>query len=64
MNFDAFWQTHRRFILGYAGGVLGFFVLLFLLTGSARDSRVVGHPSDRRTVLQHRDHRRPERVSE
>lgn len=39
MNFDAFWQTHRRFILGYAGGALGFFILLMILTSGARGER-------------------------
>lgn len=49
MNFDAFWQTHRRFILGYAGGVLGFFLVLFVLTSGARDKRDEAERSLRRT---------------
>jgi len=36
MNFDAFWQTHRRFILGFAGGVVLFFILLALTGGGAK----------------------------
>ena len=49
MNFDAFWQTHRRFILGYAGGVLGFFLVLYLLTSGARSQRDEAERSLRRT---------------
>jgi hypothetical protein len=37
MNFDAFWQTHRRFILGLAGGVVVFFILLAISGGGAND---------------------------
>ncbi|MDA0666778.1 MAG: hypothetical protein O3A95_00270 [Planctomycetota bacterium] len=37
MNFDAFWQTHRRFILGMAGGVVGFFILLALTASGSQD---------------------------
>lgn len=40
MNFDAFWQTHRRFILGLAAGVVGFFILLAITgSGSKEDFR-------------------------
>lgn len=40
MNFDAFWQTHRRFILGLAGGVVAFFILLaFTSSGAKEDFR-------------------------
>lgn len=35
MNLDALWQRNRRFILGFAGGALGFFLLLWMLTSSA-----------------------------
>lgn len=37
MNFDAFWQTHRRFILGLAGGLVAFFILLAITGGGAKD---------------------------
>lgn len=37
MNFDAFWQTHRRFILGMAGGLVVFFILLAITGGGAKD---------------------------
>jgi len=37
MNFDAFWQTHRRFILGFAGGVVLFFILLAITGGGAKE---------------------------
>lgn len=37
MNFDAFWQTHRRFILGAAGGILAFFILMALTSSGAKD---------------------------
>lgn len=33
MNFDAFWQTHRRFILGLGGGIIAFFILLAITGG-------------------------------
>ena len=35
MNLDALWQRHRRFLLGFAGGTLGFFIVLWMLTSSA-----------------------------
>jgi len=38
MNFDAFWQTHRRFILGMAGGLVVFFILLAITGGGAKES--------------------------
>lgn len=37
MNFDAFWQTHRRFILGFFGGVVVFFILLAITGGGPED---------------------------
>lgn len=37
MNFDAFWQTHRRFILGFVGGVVVFFILLAITGGGPED---------------------------
>ncbi len=37
MNFDAFWQTHRRFILGMAGGLVVFFILLAITGGGSKD---------------------------
>jgi hypothetical protein len=36
VNFDAFWQTHRRFILGFAGGAVLFFILLAVTGGGAK----------------------------
>ena len=38
MNFDAFWQTHRRFILGMAGGLVVFFILLAITGGGSKES--------------------------
>lgn len=35
MNLDALWQRNRRFVLGFLGGVLGFFLLLWIFTSSA-----------------------------
>lgn len=35
MNLDALWQRNRRFVLGFAGGTLGFFLLLWMLTSSS-----------------------------
>ena len=49
MNFDAFWQTHRRFVLGYSGAVLGFFIVLFVLTSGARNDREDSERSLRRS---------------
>lgn len=37
MNFDAFWQTHRRFILGLAGGVVAFFIILALTGNGSKE---------------------------
>lgn len=34
MNLDALWQRNRRYLLGFLGGTLGFFLLLWLLTSS------------------------------
>ncbi len=39
MNFDAFWQTHRRFILGFVGGVVVFFLLL-AMTGNGAEEKL------------------------
>lgn len=35
MNLDAIWQRNRRFILGFAGGTIGFFLLLWIFTSGA-----------------------------
>ena len=35
MNLDALWQRNRRFVLGFAGGVISFFLLIWMLTSSA-----------------------------
>ncbi len=48
MNFDAFWQTHRRFILSYGGAVLGFFILLMILTSGARGERDTAERAQRK----------------
>lgn len=37
MNFDAFWQTHRRFIMGMAGGAVVFFILLAITGGGSKE---------------------------
>ncbi|MFT7517398.1 MAG: hypothetical protein ACI84O_001190 [Myxococcota bacterium] len=37
MNIDAFWQANRKFILGFAGGLVVFFILLSLVAGPAAD---------------------------
>lgn len=37
MNFDAFWQTHRRFILGFVGGIVVFFILLAVTGGGPEE---------------------------
>jgi len=37
MNFDAFWQTHRRFIMGMAGGLILFFILLAISGGGSKE---------------------------
>ncbi|MBC8370184.1 MAG: hypothetical protein H8E25_09295 [Planctomycetes bacterium] len=37
MNIDAFWQANRKFILGFVGGMIAFFVLLSLIAGPATD---------------------------
>lgn len=51
MNLDALWQRHRRFALGFAGGALGFFLLLWLLTSSAADRRSSAERAISRDVL-------------
>ena len=38
MNFDAYWQTHRRFILGFVGALVAFFILL-AITGGGPEER-------------------------
>jgi hypothetical protein len=37
MNIDAFWQSNRKFILGFVGGMIGFFILLSLIAGPASE---------------------------
>ncbi|MDP6962574.1 MAG: hypothetical protein QGF46_00230 [Planctomycetota bacterium] len=37
MNIDAFWQSNRKFIIGFAGGTIAFFILLSLIAGPATD---------------------------
>jgi hypothetical protein len=48
MNFDAFWQTHRRFILGYGGAIIAFFILLAVLTSGARGERDTAERAQRK----------------
>lgn len=38
MNFDAFWQTHRKFVLGVAGGLVLFLIAEALIGSTARSS--------------------------
>ena len=57
MNFDAFWQTHRRFILGLTGGIVAFFILLALTGGGANErlSKARGAISRMRRQMQGND---------
>ena len=36
MNFDAFWQTHRRFLIGIVVGLLAFLIVEGILGSTAR----------------------------
>jgi len=52
MNFDAFWQTHRRFIMGIAGGLVAFFILLAITGGGAKDRLAKARGSISRSTRQ------------
>jgi hypothetical protein len=55
MNLDALWQRNRRFVLGFAGGVLGFFLLLWMLTSSAAGRAAAADRALSRSTLDLRD---------
>lgn len=55
MNLDAFWQRNRRFLLGFLGGTLGFFLLLWILTSSAASRHAAAQRSISRATLELRD---------
>lgn len=51
MNLDALWQRNRRFVLGFLGGTIGFFILLWMLTSSATSRQAAADRAISRSTL-------------